>query len=100
MKYPALRRRMTRLLPPDEWMLPNFNVGLILKVDAKGRIILSFWDVLGRHYHLLTSVREYRGDLWMASWNSTKIGRKALVSAPSDCFAQAAIRSARSTVEG
>ena len=100
MKYPALRRRMTRLLPPDEWMLPNFNVGLILKVDAKGRIILSFWDVLGRHYHLLTSVREYRGDLWMASWNSTKIGRKALVGAPSDCFAQAAIRSARSTVEG
>jgi ribose transport system permease protein len=98
MKYPALRRRMTRLLPPDEWMLPNFNVGLVLKLDSRGQVIQSFWDVLGRHHHLLTSVREYAGHLWMASWNSAKIGRKALSSSPSDLSAQAAIRSARSSV--
>ena len=72
---------MTRRLPPDEWLMPNFNVGLIAKFDDTGRITRCLWDALGRNYAMLSSVREDRGYLYFGSLASSKFGRKRLADA-------------------
>lgn len=81
MRMPGFRQRMTRRLPPDEWLMPNFNVGLIGKFDDSGRIVRSLWDALGRNFAMLGSVRENRGYLYFGSIGSTRFGRKKLADA-------------------
>ncbi len=38
MKIPGLRRRMTRRVPPTNWLFGNLNIGGVLKVDGAGQI--------------------------------------------------------------
>lgn len=79
MTNPRLRRRMTRELPYDEWVAPNFNAGLILQIDQDGKIIRSIWDPLGRNHCMVTAVREHNEHLLIGSWNSDIFGRKLLL---------------------
>ena len=38
MTIPGLRRRMTKRVPPTNWLFGNLNIGGVLKVDGAGRI--------------------------------------------------------------
>jgi ribose transport system permease protein len=94
MRRPRFRKRMTEQLPADDWLAPNFNVGLVLKFNDQGEIVESLWDPLGRNHYMVTSVREDGGYLYLGSWNSMKFGRKDLAnnvtewSAPAEFWAR------------
>ena len=48
LRHPAMRKRMTRRLPQDEWLFPNINTGGVVKFDESGRIRRGPGRSLGR----------------------------------------------------
>lgn len=81
MKYPALRRRMTRRVPPTNWLFGNLNIGGVLKLDGDGRIADALWDAPGGPLYMITSMREHEGSLFMGGVTNNKIGRLRLENA-------------------
>jgi len=61
MKYPDLRRRMTRRVPPTNWLFGNLNIGGVLKIDGSGRIVDALWDAPDGPLYMITSMREHEG---------------------------------------
>lgn len=78
MRYRALRRRMTKLLPPTNWLFGNLNIGGILKIDGTGRIVDALWDDADGPLYMITSVREHEGSLYLGGVTNNKIGRLRL----------------------
>ena len=37
MRHPGLRRRMTKRVPPTNWLFGNLNIGGVLKIDGAGQ---------------------------------------------------------------
>ncbi len=78
MRYPDLRRRMTRRVPPTNWLFGNLNIGGVLKIDGSGRIVDALWDAPDGPLYMITSMREHEGFLYLGGVTNNKIGRLAL----------------------
>lgn len=83
MKYPGLRRRMTKRVPPTNWLFGNLNIGGVLKITAKGEIADALWDAPDGPLYMITSMREHAGALYMGGVTNNKIGRIPLENADS-----------------
>lgn len=83
MKYPGLRRRMTKRVPPTNWLFGNLNIGGVLKITAKGEIADALWDAPNGPLYMITSMREHAGALYMGGVTNNKIGRIPLENADS-----------------
>jgi len=91
MKMPGFRKRMTRRLPVDNWLLPNFNAGCIVKLSPEGRPVETLWDLGGtkQAYSTITSAVEDRGRLYVGGIFNVRIGRVDLTSADAGWTAHA-----------
>ena len=78
MRHPGLRRRMTRRVPPTNWLFGNLNIGGVLKIDGKGRIVDALWDAPDGPLYMITSMREHEGALYLGGVTNDKIGRLRL----------------------
>ncbi|MGE0503557.1 MAG: ABC transporter permease [Rhizobiaceae bacterium] len=78
MRYPGLRRRMTRRVPPTNWLFGNLNIGGVLKIDGGGRIVDALWDAPDGPLYMITSMREHEGALYLGGVTNNKIGRLPL----------------------
>lgn len=78
MKYPAARRRMTKELPMDDWIVPQLNVSCVVKFDEAGRILKVMWDETLANYPMVTSINEHEGSLYLCGINNNRVGRLEL----------------------
>jgi ribose transport system permease protein len=78
MRHPGLRRRMTRQVPPTNWLFGNLNIGGVLKIDGSGKIVDALWDAPDGPLYMITSMREHEGSLYLGGVTNNKIGRLAL----------------------
>lgn len=78
MKHPGVRRRMTRRVPPTNWLFGNLNIGGVLKIDGNGKIVDALWDAPDGALYMITSMREHKGALYLGGVTNDKIGRLAL----------------------
>jgi ribose transport system permease protein len=84
LRYPGMRRRMTRRLPQDEWLFPNINTGGVVKFNAAGQIVAALGDLTGLAHPMVTSMREHRGHLYIGGILNNRIGRCRLPEADPD----------------
>ena len=75
MKHPGVRRRMTRRVPPTNWLFGNLNIGGVLKLDADGTVRDAYWDRPDGPLYMITSMREHEGALYLGGVTNDKIGR-------------------------
>jgi ribose transport system permease protein len=75
MKIPGVRRRMTRRVPPTNWLFCNLNIGGVLKSDGAGRICDALWDRPDGPLYMITSTCEHKGVLYLGGTTNNKIGR-------------------------
>lgn len=75
MKMPSVRRRMTRRVPPTNWLFCNLNIGGVLKSDGAGRICDALWDRPDGPLYMITSTCEHKGALYLGGTTNNKIGR-------------------------
>ena len=78
MRHPGMRRRMTRRVPPTNWLFGNLNIGGVLKIDGKGTIVDALWDAPDGPLYMITSMREHEGALYLGGVTNDKIGRLVL----------------------
>ena len=84
LRHPAMRKRMTRRLPQDEWLFPNINTGGVVKFDQSGRIVETLGDLSGVAHPMVTSMREHKGHLFVGGILNNRIGRYRLADADPD----------------
>lgn len=77
-RYPGVRRRMTRELPLDSWVVPQLNVSCVFKFNEQGEILDVLWDRTLENYPMITSCKEHGGALYLAGLNNNRVGRLAL----------------------
>jgi ribose transport system permease protein len=75
LRYPAMRKRMTRRLPQDDWLFPNINTGGVVKFDENYRIIGTMGDLAGVSHPMVTSMREHKGYLYIGGILNNRVGR-------------------------
>jgi ribose transport system permease protein len=75
LRHPAMRKRMTRRLPQDEWLFPNVNTGGVVKFDEAYNIIQTLGDLSGNSHPAVTSMREHKGTLFIGGILNNRIGR-------------------------
>lgn len=75
MRYPGLRQRMSKRVPPTNWLFGNLNIGGVLKTDGSGKIIDALWDAADGPLYMITSMREHKGALYLGGVTNDKIGR-------------------------
>jgi ribose transport system permease protein len=78
MRHPGLRRRMTKRVPPTNWLFGNLNIGGVLKIDASGKVVDALWDAPDGPLYMITSMREHEGALYLGGVTNNKIGRMEL----------------------
>jgi ribose transport system permease protein len=78
MRIPGTRRRMTRRVPPTNWLFGNLNIGGVLKADGAGRICDALWDKPDGPLYMITSTCEHKGALYLGGTTNDKIGRLVL----------------------
>ncbi len=84
LRHPAMRKRMTRRLPQDDWLFPNINTGGIVKFDETGRIVGTLGDLSGVSHPMVTSMREHKGSLFVGGILNNRVGRHRLAGADPD----------------
>jgi len=84
MRHPGVRRRMTRRVPPTNWLFGNLNIGGVLRIDGQGGIVDALWDRPDGALYMITSMREHKGALYLGGVTNNKIGRLALADADTD----------------
>ena len=84
LRHPAMRKRMARRLPQDEWLFPNINTGGVVKFDDSGRILQTLGDLGGNSHSMVTSMREHKGQLFIGGILNNRIGRFAIDGADRD----------------
>ncbi len=75
LRHPAMRKRMTRRLPQDDWLFPNINTGGVVKFDDNGTILGTMGDLSGISHPMVTSMREHKGELFIGGILNNRIGR-------------------------
>ena len=84
LRHPAMRKRMARRLPQDEWLFPNINTGGVVKFDEAGQITQTMGDLTGASHAMVTSMREHKGQLFIGGIFNNRIGRFAIAGADPD----------------
>ena len=84
LRHPAMRKRMTRRLPQDEWLFPNINTGGVVKFDESGKIREALGDLTGAAHPSVTSMREHKGFLYVGGILNNRVGRYAIPGADPD----------------
>lgn len=84
MRHPEMRRRMTKRVPPSNWLFGNLNIGGVLKIDGGGRVVDALWDRPDGPLYMITSMREHEGALYLGGVTNDKIGRLELAGADRD----------------
>lgn len=92
MTLPGVRRRMSRQVPPVNWLFGNLNIGGVLKIDGAGGIVDALWDAPDGPLYMITSMREHRGALYLGGVTNNRIGRLALPDADPDWTGPASYR--------
>lgn len=72
---------MTRAVAPPHWLFANLNIGGVLKIDGRGRIVDAYWDNPTGPLYMITSMREHKGELYLGGVTNNKIGRVSLAGA-------------------
>jgi ribose transport system permease protein len=85
MRMPRFRRRMMKRVPPDEWLYPSLNHGCVLKIDEQANVVESYWDPGGESHATITSMREFRGYLYIGGLTNNRVGRIRLAAAERRC---------------
>ena len=75
MRSPQFRYRMVKEIPVDEWIFPGVNNGCVIKLDANGKPLESYWDPGGGKHPTITSMREHKGYLYLGGLENNRIGR-------------------------
>ncbi len=75
LQHPAMRKRMTRRLPRDEWLFPNVNTGGVVQFDENFNIVRTMGDLTGGAHPSVTSMREHKGYLFIGGIFNNRIGR-------------------------
>lgn len=75
MQTPGFRKRMAQRVAYDEWLYPNFNAGLVIKISETGEVIDCLWDPEGQRYSTPSSAREHRGHLYVGGTFNNRIYR-------------------------
>jgi ribose transport system permease protein len=75
LRMPGFRKRMSRNIASDEWMIPNINTGCVLKFNLAGEVLDSLWDIGGENHPMVTSMREHRGYLYLGGLSNNRIGK-------------------------
>lgn len=75
LRMPDFRKRMSRDIAADEWMVPNLTAGCVLKFTPTGEILESLWDLKGENHPMITSMREHRGYLYLGGIANNRIGK-------------------------
>ena len=96
LRHPAMRKRMTRRLPQDEWLFPNINTGGVVKFDENYTIIRTMGDLSGISHPMVTSMREHKGHLFIGGILNNRVGRYRIEGANPDWDANAAYWGTRS----
>ncbi|MEP9399020.1 SMP-30/gluconolactonase/LRE family protein [Mesorhizobium sp. KR2-14] len=78
MRHPNLRRRMTKRVPPTNWLFGNLNIGGVLKIDGNGHVVDALWDAPDGPLYMITSMREHEGSLYLGGVTNNRIGRLKL----------------------
>lgn len=78
MRHPNLRRRMTKRVPPTNWLFGNLNIGGVLKIDGSGQVVDALWDAPDGPLYMITSMREHEGSLYLGGVTNNRIGRLKL----------------------
>lgn len=78
LKMPGLRQRMVRQVPPDNWLYPNINAGMVVKFTEAGEVVESLFDPSRVNQAMITSIREQRGYLYIVGILNNRIGRLKL----------------------
>lgn len=74
--FPFLKTQLSKL-PPVLWPKPK-PYGLVLELDARGRIVQSLHDPTGKHLKEITSAVERDGFLYLGSLDDDRVGRYRL----------------------
>jgi len=77
-RYPAVRRRMTKEVPLDSWVVPQLNVSCVMKFNDRGEILQVLWDSSLANYPMVTAVKERAGQLYLCGVSNNRIGRLTL----------------------
>ena len=75
LKMPGFRRRMVKALPPDDWMFPNVNSSFVIKFTEAGEILDVLWDQDQTKHAVTTSMREFKGSLFLGGLTNNRVGR-------------------------
>jgi len=78
LRHPAVRRRMTKELPPDDWVVPQLNVSCVIKFDEAGTVLKVWWDSTLEKYPMVTSINEHEGFLYLCGIQNNRVGRLPL----------------------
>jgi ribose transport system permease protein len=78
LRKPGFRKRMARQVAFDEWLYPNLNTGMVVKIGDSGSVLYSLWDEAGEKHPMITSMREHRGSLYLGGIFNNRIGRLPL----------------------
>ncbi|WP_370182171.1 ABC transporter permease [Rhodococcus wratislaviensis] len=77
-KYPAVRRRMTREVSVDNWVVSQLNVSCVIKFSDRGEILSVLWDESMENYPMVTAAKERDGALYLCGVSNNRIGRLEL----------------------
>ncbi|MPV88440.1 ABC transporter permease, partial [Georgenia ruanii] len=78
LRHPDFRLRMTKQLPVDDWVVPQWNVSCVAKFSESGEILKVLWDRGGKRHPMVTSMSEYNGFLYLGGLENNRIGRVQL----------------------
>ncbi|MGC9667631.1 ABC transporter permease [Planosporangium sp. 12N6] len=75
LRHPEFRLRMTKHLPVDDWIVPQWNISCVVKFSESGEILRVLWDQAGERHPMVTSMSEHRGYLYLGGLENNRIGR-------------------------
>ncbi len=76
--HPKIRRRMTKELPADDWIVPQLNVSCVIKFSDVGEVLSVMWDESLENYPMVTSINEFQGHLYLCGINNNRLGKLTL----------------------
>ena len=78
LRHPNLRRRMSKELPADDWVIPQLNVSCVVKFSESGQILDVLWDGTLAQHPMVTSMNEFKGVLYLGGLTNNRIGKLPL----------------------
>jgi ribose transport system permease protein len=77
-RHPNVRRRMSKELPVDDWVIPQLNVSCVVKFSDAGEVLDVLWDGTLENHPMVTSMNEFDGHLYLGGLQNNRIGKLKL----------------------